>query len=289
MKPLSRLLCLLVLFPSLAFPWGRYGHEVSAHIAEHELTPTSRSAIQGLLGDQSLAEVANWADEVRPDRAETAPLHYINGPVEALEPQPDDYELEAGNVYSAILGYARRLADDNLSKSQRAEALKFLVHFIGDLHQPLHCGFAEDRGGNDIPAVHDGEPINLHHYWDHEILAPRQARYSPQQLAAILHDRHHIQEHIDTVGTDDPRQWIIESRRLIFNGIYPMPRVDVEGENGVRVAVLDDSYGEIWRPVAERQLARAGFRLAATLNILFASGESPFDSPPIPFPPPPAD
>ncbi len=280
--------CMLgAVLSSSAYGWSRYGHEVVGHLAEHDLTPAARAGVASLLGDRGLADVASWADEVRPDRPETAPLHYVNGPMDRLVPRAQDFELPGGNVYSAILGYAERIVDASLPERERSEALKFLVHFVGDLHQPLHAGFGEDRGANDVAVIYRGEMINLHRYWDNEILDHARRRFSSREFAAVLHQRFAAQQRAQWMGEEDPRAWVVEARRFIFNGLYPRPRIDVGGEAQGPVAVIDESYAQVWRPVAELQLVRAGARLAQALNQLFENNQSPFSPPPIEFPPPP--
>ena len=268
--------------------WSSHGHRVVGHLAEFELTDTAREQVRELLGeDRNLGDVGPWADWVRDDRPATAPLHYINGPTDRLVPREADFELEEGNVHSAILGYARQLADTDRSERERREALKFLVHFIGDLHQPLHAGFAEDRGGNTIAAVYRGELISLHRYWDHDILAPRMARFDARAHAGFLHGQH-AELFGDALDAGNPRDWVIEARGYLFAGLYPMTRVDepVEEIDGP-LPVLDEAYRAVWLPVAERQLARAGARLAATLNALFEDDSSPFRASPVEMPPAP--
>ena len=284
---ISSLVCILSFAVSNhAEAWSSHGHRVVGHLAEFELTDTAREQVRALLGhDRNLGDVGPWADWVRDDRPATAPLHYINGPTDRIEPRETDYALEQGNVYSAILGYAERLADTDRPERERREALKFLVHFIGDLHQPLHAGFAEDRGGNTIAAVYQGAVTSLHRYWDHDILSPRMDRFDARAHAGFILARYADELALpDTPG--DPRHWVTEARGYVFAGLYPLPRTDepVEEIDGA-LPVLDEAYRAVWLPVAERQLARAGLRLAATLNRLFEDGASPFDAPPIELPP----
>lgn len=278
-------LALISLAPN-ALGWGRFGHEVTGHLAVHELNPTARAAVEDLLEGDSLARATVWPDEVRPDRPATAPFHYINGPTDRLEPTEAHWNLAQGNAHSAILGYAEILADRDRSRDERREALKFLVHFIGDLHQPLHAGFGEDRGGNDIPVIYQGELINLHRYWDSAILEPHSQRYNSAEFAAILFDRHSDNDRQQWAHNMDPRDWVLESRSWIFSGLYPPPRNDQTAIIEGPVGVTDDSYRQVWQPLAEQQLARAASRMARTLNLIFVSGRSPFPPPPIEFPPP---
>lgn len=285
---LSALLSLLFLLLSVGpvHAWSRFGHEVAGYLAYYELSPTARAAVADLLGDETLASVGSWADQVRRERPETAPMHFMNGPTDVLVPSEADFTVPQGNVYSAILGYSQMLVDESLPRSERIEALKFLVHFVADLHQPLHVGFLEDRGANDVPVLYRGEVINLHRYWDNEIFDRPRERFSSREYAAVLLARFGDHERMAWAEKSNPRDWVIEARRYIFNGLYPKPRNDAAmGDHGP-IPVIDDSYAEVWLPVAERQIARTGARLAWTLNQLFETGESPFADPPIPFPPP---
>ncbi|MGY6631969.1 MAG: S1/P1 nuclease [Wenzhouxiangella sp.] len=270
--------CLTLMPVSPAQAWGRYGHAVTGHVAEAHLSPASREAVAELLDGRSLAEVASWADEVRPDWPETAPFHFINGPMDALEPTNAHWHLPRGNVHSAILAYAEVLANQDHAARNRREALKFLVHFIGDLHQPLHAGFAEDRGGNNAVILHRGEVSNLHRYWDVGILDTHASRYDARQLAAVLQDRyrHELAELLEPAL--DSRQWVRETRGYLFSGLYPLARSDHEREGiDQPILIIDETYESVWLPVAERQLLRAGLRLAASLNALFDAGQSPFE------------
>ncbi|MGY6554280.1 MAG: S1/P1 nuclease [Wenzhouxiangella sp.] len=279
-------LIFLLLSASPAQAWSRFGHEVAGHLAYHDLSPAARAAVADLLGEETLASVGSWADQVRSERPETAPMHFMNGPIDVLVPSEADFTVPQGNVYSAILGYSQMLVDESLPRSERVEALKFLVHFVADLHQPLHVGFLEDRGANDVPVLYRGEVINLHRYWDNEIFDKPRLRFDSREYAAVLLARFGDHERATWAEQSNPRDWVIEARRYIFSGIYPKPRSDATTADHGPIPVIDASYAAVWLPVAERQLARTGARLAWTLNQLFETGESPFADPPIPFPPP---
>ena len=274
--------CLLISLSTPAQAWGRYGHAVTGYVAESHLSPASHEAVAELLEGQSLGEIASWADDVRPDWPETAPFHFINGPTDALEPTDAHWHLERGNAHSAVLAYAEVLASLDNAADDRREALKFLVHFIGDLHQPLHAGFAEDRGGNNAVIFHQGELSNLHRYWDVVILDSHASRLDARQLATVLQDRY--RHELDALGEPelDSREWVREARAYLFSGLYPLPRTDHGREElDQPVLIIDEAYESVWLPVAERQLLRAGLRLAATLNALFEQGQSPFEPAPI--------
>lgn len=157
-----------VLIPATSFGWGRDGHRIIGHIAEQFLSTNARAAVRDLLGDESLADVSTWADEVRgsPAYRWTAPLHYVNSP-----PGSDGYDAQRDCadgccVVGAIEHYADVLRDSQAPRPVRIEALKFLVHFVGDVHQPLHAGYGVDRGGNDVKVFFFGDNTNLHSLWD---------------------------------------------------------------------------------------------------------------------------
>ncbi len=272
---------------STAHAWSRFGHEVVGHLAEQELSPPARAAVAALLDGETLASVGAWADEVRPQRPDTAPLHYLNGPIDRLIPGASDFASPRGNVYSAVLGYSARLVEPSVPQHERVEALKFLVHFVADLHQPLHVGFREDRGANDFAVVYRDRLINLHRYWDNEIFDEPREQLGSHAYAAWLLAHFSDDDRTRWVTLAAPRDWVIEARRLLFNGLYPRPRSDAGQAAHPQIAVIDESYIEVWRPVAERQLARAGARLAWTLNQLFETGQSPFEAAPVPVPPTP--
>lgn len=291
LKPVRAALvsAVLIVLSAQALAWSRYGHETVGYLAEKDLTPAARMAVSDLLEGRTLAEVGSWADQVRPERPETFPLHFVNGPIDDVVPSDADLNLPQGTVYTAVLGYSGILADSDQAREDRVEALKFLVHFLADLHQPLHSGFLEDRGGNDEPVIYRGEITNLHRYWDNDIFAARQSGFDSRELSAVLRSQYGQHER-RAWAMSSPREWVIEARELIFSGLYPRRRSGVPAAVSAPgldepIAVMDESYRLVWQPVAELQLARAGARLAATLNAIFESGQSPFEPPAIPFPP----
>ena len=146
-------LCAGLLVPTNLTAWGPEGHIVIATIANARLTPAARAAVRQLLGRHSLASVANFADQIRPQRPETANWHFVDIPKGETnyDPGRDCQPSPKGDcVIAAIARAETALKDRSLPRKQRAEALKFLVHFVGDLHQPLHWSDNHDRGGNDV-------------------------------------------------------------------------------------------------------------------------------------------
>jgi hypothetical protein len=158
---------LMMLVVSNALGWGREGHQIAVVIAERHLTATARERVRQILGpDTSLAAVSTWADEIRPSRPETAPWHYVDIPLNA---SAIDLARDCPNgdcVITAINNFEELLRDKTSMPEAKNEALKFIVHFIADLHQPLHCADDHDRGGNDLHVTFFGEKTNLHSVWD---------------------------------------------------------------------------------------------------------------------------
>jgi nuclease S1 len=273
---------LLLSLPALAPAWGRVGHHLTCWLAEKELEPAAAEAIADLLGDETMADVSLWADVIRRERTETEPFHYVNGPRDQVVPREEDFLLPRGNVYTAVIGYAALVADESLPREERREALKFLIHFMADIHQPLHCAFADDLGGNRYPVMYNGRQINIHRVWDNEILGSN-LFVDPQVGAEALYARFTDAQRAAWASAADPRTWVVESRQLVFAGIYPTLQSDVPGAEG-SVGVVDDAYLSVWTPIAELQIARAGSRIAAVLNAIFVTGVSPLGEPPAPLP-----
>lgn len=256
MRRLSFLL--FALLPATALGWGEAGHRIAAELAERQLTAASRGQVAALLAgedDPSLAGVAEWADDVRGQEAyaHTRPWHYVNfqsldcGYVPARD-CPD------GNcAVGAINRLARDVGDIGLTRQQRTEALKFLVHFVGDVHQPLHAGLRADRGGNLVQLDYQRQGWNLHSIWDYAILASAKVDWHEyaERLAATPWHRD------GTAGDDPPLDWAIESCRAIReHSLYPPA-----GQHVIRRDYLDAH-----RPLAELRLRQAGTRLARLLN-----------------------
>jgi hypothetical protein len=158
-------LTFVLLFAQNSWGWGSEGHMIVAQIAQNNLTPKAKSAVAKILNNQSLASVANWADTIKNNQewVHTKSWHFAD------IPDGEDYSSaehnENGDVVGAITEMVSTLKSrtDDVSKEN---ALKFLVHFVGDIHQPLHVGRPEDRGGNDIRITYEGKNSNLHALWD---------------------------------------------------------------------------------------------------------------------------
>jgi len=254
-------LLLAVALPAGA--WSRLGHRLVAEVAERGLTPAARAQVADLLRGEpapTLAGVAAWADELRdqdPDLGKrSAKWHYVN-----LADNGCRYDAArdcpgGGCVVAAIDAQAAILADRTRPRAERVRALKFVVHFVGDIHQPLHAGFARDRGGNDVQVslddgTRDGKGSNLHAVWDRDLLAS--ARLEEKAYVWRLRD---IALHpASPADAADAARWAEDGCRIVLRpGVYPAARK------------IGAAYLDAWRPLAERQVRMAGERLAGVLN-----------------------
>lgn len=275
LPPFSRALCLsirrcgLVLaLACIALPahaWGPQGHRLVARLADAELTPAARREVDRLLageGDPTLAGIANWADELRDNDPElarrTSRWHFVNIAEQGCEYRPERDCKNGDCVIEAIRRQAAILSDPRQSTTARRDALKFVVHFVGDVHQPLHAGYARDRGGNDTQVNDDGYGSNLHAVWDSRLLFRQRlsdeaylARLQALPLAVAL-----ARQPLPPAAAT----WAMDSCAIVLQpGFYPArPR-------------LQSSYFPQWTPVAEAQLRRAGTHLAQLLNAALAS------------------
>jgi len=253
----------------LALVWGVMNVK---NLAQGDFIMTG-GYITWLLGNERLADVANWADEFRPDNAQTGLWHYVNMPADAVSYDRDrDCPRQAGAqpgsrndrwrdcIVDRIPYHEQRLADRTLDRTDRAVALKFLVHFVGDLHQPLHAtGVA--RGGNGIPVSVFGSPTcgapaspfpcNLHEVWDNSLVMHR--RLDDGAYAAEL-TRQISSQRWDRQAVGTAAQWAAESLALSRRAMV---------QEGGQV---DEAYFRAHIPEVEQRLALGGVRLAALLN-----------------------
>ncbi len=288
--------CLVIV--STAGAWGGKGHEVVGLIAERELSDDGRAAVAAILGEGvSLADVATWADEIRNRRRETAPWHYLNpppaddAPLETDDPAAPvstrpaifvaDRDCPGGNcVVGAIERFQRELADTSLPLERRREALKFLVHFVGDVHQPLHVGRGADRGGNDIRISWQGLPANLHETWD-TLLIERERIIARQYAEELLYELTPGEREAWSGGS--PADWAEESWHLANTSAYRLP----DGTPVVSGMRLGRRYAQAAAPVIDRRLTQAGLRLARLIREALG-GDADTTTAPAPSTPPPS-
>jgi hypothetical protein len=251
------LAALLGLLPLPALGWGPEGHEIIAGIALRELTPAARSQVARLLGGPAMMVAdSNWADEIRDQRRDTGRWHYVDIPLQApgYDPRRDCPRQDC--VVAQIENDRRTLADTRLSDGVRAEALRFLIHFVADAHQPLHAQDNGDKGGNDIHVFLGRKRTNLHRLWDSDV-AEASGR-DPDAVADGI-ERSVTPAQRKAWASGSPGQWANEAHAIARDQIYPML-------GNRRELHLPRDYAWQEAPLARQQFAKAGVRLAWLLN-----------------------
>ncbi len=256
---ITRLAFCVILFFSItvnaAPDWGRNGHRTIGAIAEAHLSKKAQKAIDKLLNGKSLALVSTFGDEIRSDKKyrEFAPWHYVSFPFDATyETHP---KSEKGDVIVAINKCIDIIKDEKSSRDDKEFYLKMLVHFIGDLHQPLHVGLAEDKGGNKLQVQWFDKGTNLHSVWDTSMLESYNMSYT--ELAA--NRKRLSKEQVAVIKKGDAATWAAESR-VLCKDIYKNTK---PGDK------LGYRYMYDYLDVAKMQLQKGGIRLATVLNEIF--------------------
>ncbi|WP_186458711.1 S1/P1 nuclease [Mucilaginibacter achroorhodeus] len=240
--------------------WGYKGHRAIAAIAQKHLSSNTAYVVSAYLQGEAMSEVATWADENR-DR-KTASWHYLNLPLGLThEAFVKAVTQSDNNIYTAILKTEASLKEKELPAEQKNEALKYLIHLVGDAHQPMHVSRKEDKGGNTIQVRFDGKGSNLHSLWDsklidHEGLSEQDISKNYDVATAA---------EISKWQSDSPVEWLWESYQISSN-LYALTRSG---------ATIDEAYYEKFIPVIHQRINQAGIRLAGELNKLFNAAALP--------------
>lgn len=245
----TAVLCLGTFFCNPVHAWGEDGHEIISAIAEAKLTPAARKEVARLLAlepGQTLASISTWADKHR--NPTTAPWHYANFPRGNCNYDPQRDCPDGKCVVAAIdrqIEILRTSGDDE----KRLTAFKYLVHFIGDIHQPLHAGFGDDRGGNSYQLQAFMRGSNLHAVWDTGLIKALQQENDAIVRGLLIRPIQNPLAGFSAAGAAE------ESCRIVSKpGFYPDRLVTPE-------------YVQSYTPVMLYQLALAGARLAQVLNL----------------------
>jgi hypothetical protein len=228
-------------------------------MAEDLLTPAAAARVHATLGPgETIASQASWADEIRKTRKETAPWHFVDIPIGSSGLDMNRDCAHADCVLAKIAEFRQRWRDESVSPADRREALLFLVHFIGDMHQPLHCATDNDRGGNDVTVDFEGRRMNLHHLWDSALLD----RMPPEEQ--LFHSLEHAITPAERAAWSggSVESWADESfqaaRRVVYRDLPKLPPD--------AVPELGPMYEHSADIIIEQQLEKAAVRLAAILN-----------------------
>ena len=254
-------LALVIYLPLQSMAWGTTGHRVVGQIAESHLSPKAKLAVKSILGNESLSMCANWADFVKSDKAYDYLYnwHFINfsgglSHTDLINYMQADTAVDA---YTKINFLVKELKNKSLAKDKKVMYLRLLVHLVGDVHQPMHTGHQEDKGGNDIKLSWFGKSSNLHSIWDSELIEGQQLSYTEYTQAINF-----CTPAQKAKWQKDPlSKWITES-------------YDIAQKLYGTVTTGDKlSYRYIYDNIdtVNQQLLKGGVRLAGVLNQIFGS------------------
>lgn len=275
------LLSFLLLFPAV-YGWSIDGHFIICKIAQSRLNEAAADAVKELLprsAENDLGSMCSWADNVRFRYHWSGPLHFINTPdlcsYQYNRDCKDEDGVEDRCVAGAINNYTTQLLTYNTAASgseyNLTEALLFLSHFMGDIHQPLHVSFASDKGGNTIDVHWYTRKQVLHHVWDYNIIETAEERFFDSNVEELIDA---IQQNITTEWSDQVKTWeTCGQNKTACPNIYASEGIkaacDWAYKGVTEGSTLEDDYFLSRLPIIYWRLAQGGVRLAATLNRLF--------------------
>ncbi len=280
------LLLFMVLASACApvLAWGARGHRIIAALTEQQLAVKAKAEISALLGSEDLLAAATWADDMRgsPDNPAfwsdyASAWHFVNlAPGGDYEQSPKNKHgdaVAALAVFSAILrdqplpkgpvhtGLQRYFGKIDLHDAKvKRFALKFLIHVVADLHQPLHSGYASDRGGNDIKLQWQGKQTNLHALWDSLLLEDEHLSEADYIVRLGNRIKHLPNSDLGRMQNTDVKVWLQESSELLVRIHARLPQGPIIG----------GSYSAEFLPTVDDQMMKAAVRTASLLNKLFA-------------------
>jgi hypothetical protein len=260
----ATLLVSLQTAPSV-WAWGRLGHRLTARIAERHLNPKAREAVKALLEEgESLADASTWADEHKREIRGSAPWHYVDVPLD--EPRYDSRfsgpDPRHGCIVDKLTEFLNILGNPDRPVEERRVALRFVVHLVGDLHQPLHVGDNGDAGGNRMQVRWFNRGSNMHRVWDSGIIE-RAGRDEDRWLAGLAAmDTPEARAKAMAGSVED---WATESL-VAARGAYQDPTTGMRIKPGQRLA---EAYQDATLPVVRLRLYQGGMRLASVLNVVW--------------------
>ena len=257
MRRLLLSLTLALFCTAPAHAWGKTGHRVVAEIADQYLSEEAAAGVEAILGPEGMAEAADWPDFMRSDpddfwRSEANPWHYVTVP--EGQKYADVGAPPEGDAITALAHFRTIALDETQPLEQRQLALRFIIHIVGDLHQPLHAGNGTDRGGNLFVCYFFDELTNLHHVWDEDLINYEELSYT--EWTGWLTSKI-TSEDLLAWSAAQPTTWVDESA-AIRDTIYPDHQI------------LKWEYVYQTRATLRQQLSKGGVRLAAYLNEMFA-------------------
>jgi hypothetical protein len=253
MKKVILLFALLIAFSVSSFAWGPTGHRATGWIADKYLSKKARKAVEKLLKGQSLAMMATWMDDVRSDSTydHMVDWHWVTIPFGQTYDQTT--KNPNGDIIATLERIITELKSKKLSDAEQAERIKILIHLVGDIHQPLHVGGLDDRGGNNVKVNWFRNETNLHSVWDSYMIDDTKLSYT--ELAQSLDKPAPAQ--LQSWQKTSVREWAKESQSYKDN-VYKIG-------NGK----LGYEYSYYNFHIVKARLLQAGVRLAGVLNEIY--------------------
>lgn len=251
---------IIILYtPLQTMAWGTNGHRISGAIAELHLTPKARAAVHAILGNESIAMASNWADFIKSDEnyRYLSVWHFVDFDRLYSYPEMVEFLHHDTNVdaYTKLNFLIDELKKKKLPKDKQLLDLRMLIHIIEDVHQPMHTGHANDKGGNDISINWFNEPTNLHTIWDSKLIDFQQLSYT--EYVKVINHPTAVQ--IKDWQAAPVEKWLFESNQ-IAEKIYANTNVE-------RFSAY--KYNFMFLDTVNQQLLKGGIRLAGVLNQLF--------------------
>ncbi|MBC8053067.1 MAG: S1/P1 nuclease [Sphingobacteriaceae bacterium] len=262
MKLITKIILTFLVFviPSTSMAWGVLGHRIVGEIAQGYLKSGTKKEIKKILGNESVAMSSNWMDFIKSDNSfrYLGNWHYVNFAHGLTYQQVHEYLKKdtSTNIYTKINFVAAELKKKQTPMEMKQRYLRILIHLVGDVHQPMHCGRAEDSGGNDIKVTWFNKPLNLHSLWDSELIEFQQLSYTEYANAI----NYPADSQIKTWQKDDITKWVFESYQL-SDKLYK------EAETNTKYSYR---YNFDHIKTLDQQLLKGGVRLAGLLNQIFA-------------------
>ncbi|MDB5153609.1 MAG: nuclease [Mucilaginibacter sp.] len=250
----------IIYAPLQSMAWGAEGHRIAGQIADSYLTPKARAAIKAILGNESIAITSNWADFIKsdPNYNYLSTWHYIDLDkvytyAELQEYLNQDTKVDAYTKLNFLIG---ELKKKNLTRDNKLLYLRMLIHIAEDVHQPLHVGHTEDKGGNDIKVTWFNNPTNLHSVWDSQLIEFQQLSYT-EYTASINHTTAAQRAEWQKAPIS---AWLFESNQIA-------EKIYAEVKSGDTLNAYKYNFNHI--DIINQQLLKAGVRLAGILNQIF--------------------
>lgn len=234
-----------------AYPWGKNGHRIVGELAYRQLNPVAKREVDKLIGKGQMPFSAIWADEIKSDKSwgHARSWHYIN--IKKGE-KIKDIKIKKNNIIWALIHFEDVLRSSKYNQKEKAQALKFLIHFYGDFHQPLHLGYVDDKGGTKKKINFFGEDMNLHRFWDEAMIDFQKLSFTEWAY------------YIGVPKTKEVLEWEAgsildwaEDVRSSLDSIYVFPKQ------------IRYKYQYVHKKLLKKLLKQAGFRLAYILNRSF--------------------